>query len=103
VQYSYDQSNRLIQLETHDGSSFQLQAEMVYDGHGSRLQAIAHANGNIITATYTLDPRSGLPLLVDNGTNVTIILYGQTANREYAMQTEKWGNTINIRYIFKGT
>ena len=79
-----------MQVETHDGGSFQLQAEMVYDGNGNRLQAIAHANGSAITATYTLDSRSGLPLLVDNGTNVTMILYGQTAIGEYAVQTAEW-------------
>ena len=90
VQYSYDQSNRFTQVATYDGSSFQLQAEMVYDGRGNRLQAIAHAAGSTITATYTLDPRSGLPLQVDNGTNVTMILYGQTAVGEYAVQTAEW-------------
>jgi hypothetical protein len=63
---------------------------MVYDGNGSRLQAIAHANGSTITATYTLDPRSGLPLVVDNGINVTMILYGQAAIGEYAVQTGEW-------------
>jgi hypothetical protein len=90
VQYTYDQRNQLTQVESHDGSSFQLQAEMVYDGNGNRLQAIAHASGSTITATYTLDPRSGLPLLVDNGTNVTMILYGQVAIGEYAVQTAEW-------------
>ena len=57
---------------------------------GKRLQAIAHDGGSTITATYTLDPRSGLPLLVDNGINVTMILYGQTAIGEYAAQTAEW-------------
>jgi hypothetical protein len=33
---------------------------------------------------------SGLPLLVDNGANVTLILYGQTAVGEYAVQTAEW-------------
>jgi YD repeat-containing protein len=87
IQYTYDQRGQLVQVETHDGSSFQLQAEMVYDGNGCCLQAIAHAGGSAITAIYTLDPRSGLPLLVDNGMNVTMILYGQVAIGEYAVQT----------------
>jgi hypothetical protein len=63
---------------------------MVYDGRGNRLQAIAHAAGSTITATYTLDPGSGLPLLVDNGINVTMILYGQAAIGEYVAQTAEW-------------
>ncbi|MCP4420470.1 MAG: hypothetical protein GY805_28015, partial [Chloroflexi bacterium] len=86
VQYSYDQSGRLVQVESHDGTGFQLQAEMVYDGRGNRLQAIAHAAGSTITATYTLDPRSGLPLIVDNGTSRTTILYGQAAIGEYSVE-----------------
>ncbi len=90
VQYSYDQSRRLVQVESHDGTGFQLQAEMVYDGNGRRLQAIAHADASSITATSTLDPRSGLPLSVDNGTNITLILYGQAAIGEYTSQIGAW-------------
>lgn len=52
---------------------------MVYDSRGSRLQAITHANGSAMIATYTLDLDSGLPLLVDNGANVTLILHGRPA------------------------
>ncbi|MCP4424975.1 MAG: hypothetical protein GY803_10815, partial [Chloroflexi bacterium] len=30
------------------------------------------------------------PLMVDNGINVTMILYGQTAIGEYAVQVSEW-------------
>jgi RHS repeat-associated protein len=69
--------NRLIQVETHNGSSYQVQAVVAYDGDGSRLQAVAYTGGTAITTTFTLDSlNNNLPLVTDNGLEVTILLYG---------------------------
>jgi hypothetical protein len=60
-------------------------------GRGSRLQAIAHANGSAITATYTLDPRSGLAFAS-----------GQWHKRDYDFAWAAGRVTYNC-YLFKET
>lgn len=90
VHYNYNQRNQLILVATDTGNMLKIQAEMVYDGRGNRLQAIAYPEGGVLTATYTVDPLSRLPLMVDNGLDTTLILYGQVAIGEYAVQTAEW-------------
>lgn len=84
TRYTFDQRNRLIQVEHHDGNGYQLQAEAVYDGNNARLQTIAYVFGVPMTTTYTLDGRDGnRPLLVSNSSGTIYLLYGRTPLGEY--------------------
>ena len=84
VRYTFDQRNLLIQIENHDGSNYQVQAEVMYDGGGHRLRLIAYVAGVPMTTTYTLDiVGGGLPLMADNGITGTLYLYGLFGIGEY--------------------
>jgi hypothetical protein len=63
-------------FETHNDSDYQLQGEAMYDGDGQRVQTVAYVMGIPLTTTYSLDRRSGNPLLVDSGGSQRAILYG---------------------------
>jgi RHS repeat-associated protein len=77
VRYTFDQRNQLVSIEKHDGSAYQTQAEMVYDGRGHRRQAIAYVAGAAVTTTFTIDRQNdGAPLLVSNSTGDVHLLYG---------------------------
>jgi RHS repeat-associated protein len=76
VRYTFNQRNHLVRMETHDGSDYQLQGEAMYDGDGQRVQTVAYVMGIPLTTTYSLDRRSGNPLLVDSGGSQRAILYG---------------------------
>ena len=76
VRYTFNQRNHLVRLETHDGNDYQLQGEAMYDGDGQRVQTVAYMMGIPLTTTYSLDRRSGNPLLVDSGGSQRAILYG---------------------------
>jgi RHS repeat-associated protein len=76
VRYTFNQRNRLVRLESHDGNAYQLQGEARYDGDGQRVQTVAYMMGIPITTTYSLDRRSGKPLLLAGAGQETAILYG---------------------------
>jgi RHS repeat-associated protein len=76
VRYTFNQRNRLVRLESHDGNAYQLQGEAMYDGDGQRVQTVAYMMGIPITTTYSLDRRSGNPLIVAGAGQETVILYG---------------------------
>lgn len=76
VRYTFNQRNRLVRLETHDGSDYQLQGEAMYDGDGQRARTVAYMMGIPLTTTYTFDRRSGNPLLVAGAGQEAAILYG---------------------------
>jgi RHS repeat-associated protein len=89
TRYTFNQRNLLIQAETHNGSGYQVQAEVTYDGNGGRLQAVAYVGGIPITTTFILDNQNNnLPLVTDNGTEATILLYGLFGLGQY--QGEEW-------------
>jgi RHS repeat-associated protein len=76
-QYTYNSAGYLIQTKLHDGSDYQLQAEMQYDGLGQRLSMTGYAFGTSITTQYVLDPlHQSRPLLADSNGNVTAYVYG---------------------------
>lgn len=84
MRYTFDQRNLLVQIENHEGSSYQVQAEVMYDGSGNRLRTIAYVAGVPMTTTYTLDiVGGGLPLVADNGITGTLYLYGLFGIGEY--------------------
>ncbi len=83
TRYSFNQANEMVQAERHNGSEYQVQAAVVYNGLQQRVQTIGYAAGATLTATYTLDGQAGLPLVVDDGQTQTLLLYGQYAIGEY--------------------
>ena len=89
TRYTFNQMNRLIQVESHNGSNYVIQAQVRYDGDGGRLQAVAYVGGTAITTTFTLDRLNGnLPLVTQNGIEVTHLLYGLFGLGQY--QDDAW-------------
>jgi len=75
--YTYNAAGHLIKTETHDGSGYQLQAEMLYDGLGQRLSMTSYALGASVVTNYVLDPmQNAHPLTATSEGNMTVYLYG---------------------------
>jgi RHS repeat-associated protein len=75
--YSYSAAGYLTQVEAHDGTAFQLQAEMAYNGLGDRLALTAHVGGESLTTEYALDLLSlSSPLAATAAAQTTFYLYG---------------------------
>ena len=72
--YSYSVAGFLTKVELYDGSTWQPQAEMAYDGLGNRLEMTAHAEGQSVTTRYVLDGSQVLAAIA--GANSTFYLYG---------------------------
>ncbi len=86
--YTYNDAGYLAQVESHNGASYQLQAEMTYNGLGQRLAMTAYALGQSVTTQYTLDTAwSGYPLVADADGQSTYYLYGRGAIAE---KTTAW-------------
>jgi len=76
--YTYNDAGYLAQVESHNGASYQLQAEMTYNGLGQRLAMTAYALGQSVTTQYTLDTAwSGYPLAAEADGQTTYYLYGR--------------------------
>ncbi len=56
---TFNTAGPLIRVEAHDGTAYQLLAEMVYSGMGQRVQMTGWAEGLSLTTYYTLDLASG--------------------------------------------
>jgi len=72
--YTYNSAGFLVGVDSHDGSNWQPQAEMSYDGLGERLSMTAHASGQSITTQYELD--NGQVLSATANDLTTTYLYG---------------------------
>ena len=72
-------------MELYDGSTWQPQAEMAYDGLGNRLEMTAYAEGQSVNTRYVLD--NGQVLAAIAGANSTFYLYG---NGPLAELTGAW-------------
>jgi len=76
-------------VEQHDGSGWQAQAEMMYDGLGARLEMTGHAGGLSVTTRYVVD---GSQVLQANaGGKVTAYLYGRGVIAEV---TDGWAYAL---------
>ena len=53
--YTYDTAGFLLRVESHNGTAWQNQAEMLYDGLGNRLEMTATADGQSVTTRYEMD------------------------------------------------
>ncbi len=88
--YTYNSVGYLIKAEIHDGSAYQPQAAMTYNGLGQRVQMTGWASGLSATTTYVLDLTSanGEPLEADAQGKSTFYLYAQ--GRPLAELTDSW-------------
>ena len=73
-QESYSTAGFLTKVENHDGTGWQNQAEMRYDGLGNRLEMVGYAGTESATTQYELD--NGRVLAAASGENSTFYLYG---------------------------
>ncbi len=74
--YRYDAALRLVKAELHNGTEYQPQAEMVYDGLGNRRSMTGWKDGLSATTEYALDLASGGDVLTANANGqMTAYLY----------------------------
>jgi YD repeat-containing protein len=86
--YTYSAAGYLMKAEQHDGTAYQTQAEMAYDGLGQRLRMTAYGGGASITTHYVMDTAGGArPLAATAGAATTFYLFGLEAIGE---QTTGW-------------
>ena len=88
--YTYNTAGLLIRAEAHDGTTYQLQAEMVYNGMGQRLQMTAWAEGLSLTTDYTLDMASGASDLLSANTSGNATFYLYARGRPVGETTNAW-------------
>ncbi len=83
--YTYNAAGYLVRVESHDGLGWSVQAEMSYNGLGTRMATRALG----ITTQYASDGQ--MPLALRAGDTTTTVLYGlgpvaeKTADRNYAL------------------
>ena len=87
--YTYSIAGFLTKVEHHDGTGWQTQAEMRYDGLGNRLEMVGYAGTESVTTQYELD--NGRVLAAASGENSTFYLYGLGAIGE---QTDAWSYSL---------
>jgi YD repeat-containing protein len=72
---TYNKAGYLVKVEGHDGTAWQTQAEMRYDGLGNRLEMTSYADGVGETIRYQLD--NGQPLAAVGTESTSYYLYGR--------------------------
>ncbi len=83
--YTYNAAGNLVQVEAHNGSAWDVQAEMDYNGLGQRLSMDAAG----VIAYYVMD--GDRPLTAESGGNNTFYLYGLGAIGE---KTNEWAYSL---------
>jgi len=90
--YTYHTAGFLVKAEAHDGSAYQLQAEMFYNGLGQRLRMTGYALGTSVTTTYVLDLMDNArPLSATSDGNTTYYVYGLGPIAEF---TTEWSYSL---------
>ncbi len=74
--WRYSVAGFLTKVELYDGSTWQPQAEMAYDGLGNRLEMTAYAEGQSLTTHYLLDGNALLAATADGQTTYYLQGYG---------------------------
>ena len=87
--YTYNIAGFLVAVENHDGTDWQDQAQMVYDGLGDRLSMTAWAGGESATTQYELE--GGRVLTAIAGDLTTTYLYGMGPVAEL---TDAWAYSL---------
>jgi RHS repeat-associated protein len=83
--YTYNAAGNLVQVEAHNGSNWDIQAEMNYNGLGQRLSMDAAG----VIAYYVMD--GGQQLTAESAGNTTFFLYGRGAIGE---KTTGWNFSL---------
>jgi len=83
--YTYNSAGNLVQVEAHNGTDWDTQAEMDYSGLGQRLSMDAAG----VIATYVMD--GDRPLAAESAGNTTFYLYGLGAIAE---KTTAWSYSL---------
>ena len=87
---TYNKAGYLVKVEGHDGTAWQVQSEMRYDGLANRLEMTAYNEGVGETTRYQLD--NGQPLAAVGAESTSFYLYGRgvigtkTDNWRYVLQ-----------------
>ena len=84
--YTYNAAGYLTQVESHDGSGWNIQSEMTYNGLGVRMTSSALG----ITTHYVSDGQ--LPLTISSDDRFATVLYGLGPAAE---KTEEWNYVLN--------
>jgi len=87
--YTYNTAGFLVGVENHDGTDWQAQAGMVYDGLGNRLSMTAWAEEVSATTNYELE--NGRVLTATAGDLTTTYLYGMGPIAEL---TDSWAYSL---------
>ena len=87
--YTYNTAGFLTKVERHDGTAWQTQAEMHYDGLGNRLEMIAYADSQNISIQYEMD--QGQVIAATSDENSTFYLYGLGNIGQY---TDSWSYSL---------
>ena len=74
--YTYNSAGQLVKVEGHNGAGYQVQAEMVYNGLGQRLELTAYAEGQSLTTHYLLDGSALLAATANGQTTYYLQGYG---------------------------
>ena len=77
--YSYSVAGFVTKVELYDGSTWQPQAEMAYDGLGNRLEMSAYAEGQSVTTRYVLDGSQVLAATAGESSTFYLCGYGPLA------------------------
>ncbi len=85
IRYTYDTANHLNKVETHNGTSYSVLAQMAYDGLGNRARLTTWAGGVPLTTTFANSSDSRI-LQATTGTTTTRYLYGKEAIAEFGGQ-----------------
>jgi YD repeat-containing protein len=72
---TYNKAGYLVKVEGHDGTAWQTQSEMRYDGLGNRLEMTSYNEGVGETIRYQLD--NGQPLAAVGTESTSYYLYGR--------------------------
>jgi YD repeat-containing protein len=84
--YTYNAAGYLTQVELHDGSGWNVQSGMTYNGLGVRMTSSALG----ITTHYVSDGQ--LPLTISSDERFATVLYGFGPTAE---KTETWNYVLN--------
>jgi hypothetical protein len=86
---TYNKAGYLVKVEGHNGTAWQTQAEMRYDGLGNRLEMTSYADGVSETIRYQLD--NGQPLAAVGTESTSFYLYGRGV---IGTKTDSWAYVL---------
>jgi RHS repeat-associated protein len=86
---TYNKAGYLVKVEEHNGTAWQTQSEMRYDGLGNRLEMTSYTDGVGETIRYQLD--NGQPLAAVGTESTSYYLYGRGV---IGTKTDSWAYVL---------